>query len=141
MPPAIVIDTNVLISGLRSAGGASYQLLRRTGSSEFGLSVAVPLNLEYEAVAKEHARDLGLTFGDIDDLLDYICSVADPRTIFYLWRPFLRDPRDDLVLELAVEANADCIVTHNRRDFVGAEQFGVKIVSPGAFLQQLGVAL
>jgi len=141
MVPTIVIDTCVLIAGLRSARGASYQILQRIGSAEFNLSVSVPLVLEYEAVAKEHARDLGLTFGDIDDLLDYICSVADPRAIFYLWRPFLPDPRDDLVLELAVEANADCIVTHNRRDFAGAEQFGIKIVSPGAFLRQLGVAL
>ena len=57
----------------------------------------------------------------------------------HLWRPFLPDPLDDLVLELAVEANAECIVTHNRRDFAGAEQFGVRIVSPGTFLRQLGV--
>jgi putative PIN family toxin of toxin-antitoxin system len=141
MAPAIVIDTSVLIAGLRSARGASHQVLQRIGSAEFNLSVSVPLVLEYEAVAKEHARDLGLTFGDIADLLDYICSVAAPRAIFYLWRPFLPDPRDDLVLELAVEANADCIVTHKRRDFAGAEQFGVKIVSPGAFLRQLGIAL
>lgn len=141
MAPTIVIDTNVLIAGLRSARGASFQLLQRIGRNEFSLSVSVPLVLEYEAVAKEHARDLGLTFGDIDDLLDYICSVADPRVIFYLWRPFLPDPRDDLVLELAVEANAECIVTHNVRHFAGAEQFGIKIVSPGAFLRQLGGAL
>ena len=141
MAPTIVIDTNVLIAGLRSARGASYQVLQRIGRGEFSVSVSVPLVLEYEAVAKEHARDLGLTFGDIDDLLDYICSVADPRVIFYLWRPFLPDPRDDLVLELAVEANAACILTHNARHFAGAEQFGVKIVSPGAFLRQLGGAL
>jgi putative PIN family toxin of toxin-antitoxin system len=141
MVPSVVIDTNVLIAGLRSARGASYQVLQRIGGPDFTLSVSVPLVLEYEATAKAHARELGLTFAEIDDVLDFICSVAEPRVIFYLWRPFLRDPRDDLVLELAVEANADCIVTHNRRDFAGAEEFGVRIVSPGAFLRQLGVEL
>lgn len=139
MVPSIVIDTNVLISGLRSARGASYQVLQRIGGPAFTLSVSVPLVLEYEAIAKEHARELGLTFADIDDILDYICSVADSRTIFYLWRPLLPDPCDDLVLELAVEANADFIVTHNHRDFGGAERFGVGIVAPGAFLRSLGV--
>lgn len=141
MVPAIVIDTNVLIAGLRSARGASYQVLQRIGGPDFTLSLSVPLVLEYEAVAKEHAREFGLTFADIDDILDYVCSIGDPRTIFYLWRPFLPDPRDDLVLELAVEANADYIVTHNRRDFVGAEQFGIGILSPGAFLRRLGAEL
>jgi putative PIN family toxin of toxin-antitoxin system len=139
MPPSVVIDTNVLIAGLRSATGASYQVLDRLGSEAFLVNISVPLILEYEAVAKEHARELGLTFGEIDDVLDFICQIAEPRTIFYLWRPFLPDPRDDLVLELAVEAGAQFIVTHNRRDFVGAEQFGVTILSPGAFLRQLGV--
>src|SRR5258708_38990992 len=57
--------------------------------------------------------------------------------IFYLWRPFLTDPRDDLVLELAVEAQASCIVTHNLRDFAGTEQFGIEALSPGAFLRRL----
>jgi putative PIN family toxin of toxin-antitoxin system len=139
MPPSVVIDTNVLIAGLRSATGASYQVLDRLGSEAFLVNISVPLILEYEAVAKEHARELGLTFGEIDDVLDFICQIAEPRTICYLWRPFLPDPRDDLVLELAVEAGAQFIVTHNRRDFVGAEQFGVTILSPGAFLRQLGV--
>ena len=70
-------------------------------------------------------------------MLDYICSIAEPHSIFYLWRPFLSDPRDDLVLELAVEANAEYIVTHNLRDFAGIEQFGIKAISPGAFLRRL----
>lgn len=134
-----VLDTNVLIAGLRSAEGASFQLLQRLGGNAFTISISVPLILEYEAVAKRQARELGLSFGDIDEALDYLCSIGEPHAIFYLWRPFLKDPRDDLVLELAVEAGAKYIVTHNRRDFAGTEQFGIDAISPGAFLRHLGI--
>jgi predicted nucleic acid-binding protein len=136
MAPSIVLDTSVLIAGLRSPRGASYEVLRQIGSGVFELNVSVPLVLEYEAVAKREARELGLTFQDIDDGLDFVCSVAAHRQIFYLWRPVLPDPRDDLVLELAVEAGAEFIVTHNVRDFRGAETFGVEPISPGTFLRR-----
>lgn len=139
MTLSIVLDTSVLIAGLRSSQGASYEVLRRLGSGNFAVSISVPLVLEYEAVAKRQARELGLTFADIDDVVDYICSIADHRTIFYLWRPFLPDPTDDLLLELAVEVGADYIVTHNLRDFTGVDQFGVSAISPGKFLRLLEV--
>lgn len=134
-----VLDTNVLIAGLRSAEGASFQILQRLGGDAFTISISVPLILEYEAVAKRQARELGLLFGDIDEVLDYVCSIGEPHAIFYLWRPFLKDPRDDLVLELAVEAGAKYVVTHNLRDFAGTEQFGIDAISPGAFLRHLGI--
>lgn len=136
MAPTIVLDTNVLIAGLRSPRGASYALLGQLGTDSFRVSVSVPLVLEYEAVAKEHYREIGLTHAEIDDVVDYICSVADHREIYYLWRPFLRDPKDDMVLELAVESGAEYIVTHNLRDFQGVEKFGIEAVSPGVFLKR-----
>jgi predicted nucleic acid-binding protein len=136
MPRQIVLDTCVLVAGLRSRTGASYELLTRLGGS-FEISVSVPLVLEYEAAAKAQARELGLTHADIDDVVDYLCAVAHHREIFYLWRPVLRDPKDDMVLELAVEAGCDAIVTHNVRDFAGAERFAMRILTPGAFLQEL----
>jgi predicted nucleic acid-binding protein len=136
MPRQIVLDTCVLVAGLRSRTGASYELLTRLGGS-FEISVSVPLVLEYEAAAKAQARELGLTHADIDDVVDYLCAVAHHREIFYLWRPVLRDPKDDMVLELAVEAGCDAIVTHNVRDFAGAERFAIRILTPGAFLQEL----
>lgn len=74
---------------------------------------------------------------DIRDLIDYICDVAVWQEIFFLWRPHLRDPNDDLILELAVAAGCDAVVTHNTRDFTGAEQFGVQVLTPGAFLHSL----
>lgn len=100
--------------------------------------LSVPLVLEYEAAAKRQPRAVGLTHEDIDDVLDYLCKVSDHRQIFYLWRPFLRDPGDDMVLELAVEAEAEFIVTHNLRAFAGADQFGIRAVTPQAFLRHIG---
>src|SRR5258708_31938924 len=137
MPPRVVLDTNVLIAGLRSPNGASFQVLQRLGGDAFTLCVSVPLVLEYEAVAKRQSRELGLSFADIDDVLDYVCSIAEPHTIFYLWRPVLRDPRDDLVLELAVEPGASCILTHNLRAFRRIPPFRIDAISPGAFLRRL----
>jgi len=92
MPPRIVIDTNVLVAALRSRRGASFRLLSLSGGKHFDINISVPLLLEYEAAAKRIAREVGLTHNDIDDILDYICSVASHRQIYFLWRPLLKDP-------------------------------------------------
>ena len=139
MPPSIVLDTNVLIAALRSRNGASFRLLSLVGEAKFELNVSVPLVLEYEEVAKREARALGLTHAEIDDVLDYLCAVAVHREIYFLWRPVLRDAADDMVLEVAVEAGCDFVVTHNVRDFAGAERFGVRGVTPSEFLTRIGV--
>lgn len=135
----VVLDTNVLVTALRSRRGAAFRLLTLVGRGHFEIAVSVPLVLEYEAAAKRHARAARLTIGEIDDILDYLVSVADRRSIFFLWRPYLKDPNDDLVLELAVEAECECIVTYNQRNFAGAERFGVRIVTPREFLASRGL--
>lgn len=132
----IVLDTNVLVAGLRSASGASFAILERVGSGSFSISLSVPLVLEYEATLKSHARDLGLTTAEVDDFVDYICSVGRHLPIHYLWRPALKDPSDDMVLEVAVAGNAD-IVTHNIRDFVGSRNYGMHVYTPREFLKAL----
>ena len=138
MQPRIVLDTNVLVSALRSRTGASFRLLSLIDSGRFSLCVSVPLVLEYEAATKRHAKTIGLTYTDIDNILDYLCFVAEHHRVYYLWRPTLRDPNDDMVLELAVSCRAEAIVTYNRDDFKGAEQFGIRILSPKDFLNQIG---
>lgn len=138
MTSRIVMDTNVLVSALRSRTGASFRLLSRIDGGKFSVCISVPLVLEYEAATKRMSKAIGLTYSDIDDVLDYICLVADRYKVYYLWRPLLRDPRDDMVLELAVASNADAIITCNKADFKGSEQFGVRIASPKEFLQQIG---
>jgi predicted nucleic acid-binding protein len=136
----IVIDTNVFFAGLRSKLGASHLLLREVGRNPaFGIHLSVPLVLEYEEVARRHVRALELTYRDIGDILDYLCSVAGLHDVFYLWRPFLPDPEDDMLLELAVEARCNRLVTFNLKDFAGIEQFAVKPVEPSEFLKEIGV--
>jgi putative PIN family toxin of toxin-antitoxin system len=133
----IVLDTNVLIAALRSRNGASFQIMQRIGRGQFDLILTVPLVLEYEDVAKRTARSVGLLFSDIEDILEYMCHVGEHREVFFLWRPFLRDPQDDMVLEAAFESGCNFIVTHNVKDFSGVEQFGLKVLRPGAFLRKL----
>ena len=76
--------------------------------------------------------------GTFADILDYLCMVSEHRRIFFLWRPFLKDPKDDMVLELAVEAEVEYIVTHNLKDFHGVEHFGIKAITPKEFLRKIG---
>jgi putative PIN family toxin of toxin-antitoxin system len=134
----IVVDTSVWIAALRSRRGASHRLLSLLGTGPFEISVSVPLVLEYEGVARRLIGQIPLTEAEIDDILDYICRVANHQKVFYLWRPFLSDPDDDMVLELAVTAQCDFIVTHNRRHFQGSERFGLTVITPKEFLQQIG---
>lgn len=135
----IVMDTNVLDSALRSRKGASFALLSRIARTDlFELNVSVPLILEYDDIGKRHISVTGLTALDIGGIVDFICANARKREIFYLWRPLLSDPKDDMVLELAVEAGCDAIVTFNVRDFAEAERFGIRVMTPRDFLLEIG---
>ena len=68
----------------------------------------------------------------------YFYKVAEHRDIYYLWRPFLKDPKDDMVLEVAVESESEFIATHNVRDFAGIEQFGLEVINPRQLLEKIG---
>jgi len=138
MVPRVVLDTNVLVSALRSRKGASFKVVSLIGKGLSQLSVSVPLVLEYESAAKRVSKLVGLTDSDIDDILDYICKIAEHRDIHYLWRPFLKDPKDDMVLEVAVESESQLIVTHNVRHFAGIEQFGLEAITPKQLLEKIG---
>lgn len=137
--PQIVIDTNVVVSALRSQRGASYKLLMEVGSDKFDVNISVPLVLEYEDAAKRLIGKIRLTKRDIEDVLDYICSETKRWKIFYLWRPYLKDPKDDMVLELAVTSKSDFIVTYNKRDFQNIRTFGLQVVTPKELLKLIGV--
>lgn len=134
----VVLDTNVMYAALRSRRGASNALLRQLGTNAFQIVLSTALALEYESVLKREALMLGYTTEDVDTLVDYLCAVARPHPIYFLWRPQLRDPKDDMVLELAVNAACPYIVTFNVRDFKGCERFGVQTVTPADFLTRLG---
>jgi putative PIN family toxin of toxin-antitoxin system len=136
--PLVLLDTNVLVAGLRSRNGAAFRLLSLVGTGHFQICLTVPVVLEYETVLLDHVEQLYLTAADVGDLLDYFCSVAKHQEVYYLWRPYLKDPKDDLVLEAAVAGGCEAIITYNRRDFAGAENFGVRILTPGQFLRRIG---
>lgn len=127
-----------MVSALRSKRGASSKLLSMIDSGRFQITISVPLLFEYEDVLKRKSLNIALTHNDIDDILDYLCAVADKREIYYLWRPFLKDPKDDMVLELSVESGSDYIVTYNIDDFKGIERFNVRAIKPKDFLKLIG---
>jgi putative PIN family toxin of toxin-antitoxin system len=138
VPARIVLDTNALVAAIRSRRGASFRLVEAVGRGQFELVVSVPLVVEYEAAALEH-RPSNLSPADVGIVLDYLCSEARLQQIHFLWRPLLRDPKDDMVLEVAVAGRCDAIVTYNIRDFGGAEQFGIRVVKPLEFLRDIGI--
>ena len=134
----IVADTNVFVTALRSQFGASYKLLSLVDKDKFKLNLSVPLALEYEAVAKRMIGEIALNEQEIDDILDFVISNSNQWDIYYLWRPQLKDPGDDMVLELAVTANCNYIITYNVKDFKGIENFGIEVMTPKEFLEMVG---
>jgi len=133
--PLVVLDTNVLVSALRSHRGASFAVVERIGGGDFEIAVSVPLVLEYEDAMLRHRG--ALSPEDVGDIVDYICSAAVRQDVFFLWRPLLRDPGDDMVAEVAVAAGAVAVVTYNRRDFVEVRKFGLAVWSPQQLLERI----
>jgi putative PIN family toxin of toxin-antitoxin system len=136
--PHIVIDTNVMVAGLRSRRGSAFRLRTLVGTGRFDIHLSVPLVLEYEEVLLRELPHLQVPRTVVDDVLDFHCTVATRHQIFFLWRPYLSDPSDDMLLELAVTARCDFIVAYNARDFVSVERFALRVIEPGAFLQHIG---
>ena len=133
----VVLDTCILFSALRSSSGASYRIIRSLPERKFQPVVSTPVFFEYEEVLLRPGQFPHLNAEEINDFLDYFASVCEPVRINFLWRPTLPDPDDDLVLELAVSAQADAIVTYNLKDFAGTERFGVRMLSPRQFIQEI----
>ncbi len=136
--PRVVLDTNILVSALRSKNGAAFKLLLMVGTGRFEIALSVPLVLEYEDAMLRKESGISLNAAGIERLLDYLCASAIRQDIFFLWRPRLPDPKDDLLLEVAVAAGCKNVITYNKRDFLGAEQFGIKVLTPAEFLREIG---
>ncbi len=131
----IVMDTNILYAGLYSSIGASHQILRLIDSEVIRPVISTTLLFEYEDVLKRQQNSLTLSDRQVDIVLDNICVLSNFQKIYFLWRPYLRDPKDDHILEVAVASNTATIVTHNIRDFKGVEKFGIEAITPGNFLE------
>ena len=131
----IVLDTNVLVTALLSRNGASFKLLSMIDDERIELVLSTPLIKEYEDVLAR--KKFVLENDAIADILDFLCLISSHHKIYYLWRPILKDIKDDMVLELAVKTNA-LIITHNKKDFEPAKQFNLPILSASEFLHLLG---
>ncbi len=129
-----VLDTNVLLAGLRSNKGASFELLRLLRAGKWKLVLSNTVLTEYEEVVKREAAALDLTLADADELLDVLCLLAEPCTVSDRWTPILTDPSDEALVQLASEAKANCLVTHNRRHLEPATRLGIKVLAPKQFL-------
>ena len=135
----LALDTNVVVAGLRSPAGASAALIDRALTRQFVLVLSVALALEYEAVCQDPAQRIisGLSEAEVATIISALCAVADPVQTRFLWRPQLRDPADEMVLEAAINGFADALITFNRRDFGDAPgRFGIALLSPQQALRR-----
>ena len=140
MALAYVLDTSVMVAAFRSGRGASRQLLLCALARRFELLLSVPLVLEYEAVLTrtEQLTAFGIARRDVEHVLDDVVSIARPVRLAYRWRPQLTDPKDDIVLETAVNGNADAVVTFNQTDFAAlSKEFDCRVLLPRVALLEL----
>lgn len=137
----VVFDTNVLVAALRSDMGASYAIVAQLPSERFQMALRAPLYLQYQDVLTRPEHMTGAsTRDDILNFLRYLCSIAHQQRVFFLWRPWLKDPQDDMMLEAAVASQSRSIITHNLRDFTGSEieaYLGIVPLRPHEFLHRL----
>jgi putative PIN family toxin of toxin-antitoxin system len=131
----IIMDTNVLFAGLYSSTGASFQILRLLNAGKIMTVISTTLLFEYEDVLKREQTVLEVSHKQVDIILDNICALSKFQEIYFLWRPYLKDQKDDHVLELAVASTTKIIVTHNLKDFKGVEKFGIQAITPGHYLE------
>lgn len=134
----VVLDTNVLAAGLRSSEGASFAILRLVAERRLRPLVTTALFLEYEDVLSrpEQREANGLSISQLNELMAEFAALVEPVEVHFLWRPQLADPKDEMVLEVAVNGRADALVTHNARDFsMAALRFEIKVLRPRDFLE------
>lgn len=134
----VILDSNIVLSGLKSKNGSSFRVLKALESERFEIAISVPLVLEYESVLSNHLDRKIFTDEDIKDFIDYLCRIGRPTEIYYLWRPILKDPFDDHILEVAVASESSFIISYNRKDFKATKSFGIEVLSPFEFLKLLG---
>ncbi|MGD0962156.1 MAG: putative toxin-antitoxin system toxin component, PIN family [Methylomonas sp.] len=134
------MDTDVIVSAMRSPTGASAALLLAALDGLFVMVANVPLVVEYEATCSlpEHQLAAGLNKPEVNLFLDALAGLVEPVETHFLWRPRLRDPADEMVLEAAVNGRAEAIVSFNHRDYgIIPKDFGIEVLKPYEALQRL----
>jgi putative PIN family toxin of toxin-antitoxin system len=135
-----VLDTNVLVSGLRSSRGQSFRLISALPLTGWQLVLSVPVYLEYQDVLlRPGLLPNNYSRAQVQNFCRFLASLAEPHDIHFLWPSFLADAKDNMLLELAVASGATCIVTHNIRHFEGAKMFGIEVLAPSEFSRIIGL--
>ena len=137
----VTVDTNVLFQALRNSNGASYRILELIGQQKLRLALSVPVFTEYEDVLtrKSSLEEFGLTKKDVRAVLQMLAYVAIPYTIYFNWRPNLRDEVDNIFMELAFTSISDALITSNLKDFTVSTDLkmeDINVVTPAGFLQE-----
>ena len=125
---------------MRSPTGASAALLMAAREAEVTLLLSVPLALEYEAICHlpEHRKAAGLTASEAEIFIDAVIALAESVTTHFLWRPKLRDPSDEMVLETAINGGADALVSFSIRDYgPSPAEFGIRLMRPSEALRKI----
>lgn len=136
----VAFDTDVIIAARRSRSGASNALLRAWRAGEIEAVASVPMMLEYEAVMTrpQQLEAMGMSVQEVNAFLDDLAALLLPVLPYFLWRPRLRDPDDEMVFDAAVNGGAEAIVTFNKRDYLpAATQFRIQILTPSEAPWQL----
>ncbi len=132
----VIFGTNVLAAALRSKGGASFALISTLPSPKFELALSLPLYMEYlDVLMRPNIKPAGISNAEILDFINEILLNSKTNDIYFLWRPWLKDAKDDMILELAIASNAEYIITFNIKDFRNIELFGIEAVRPKDFLE------
>ena len=107
-----------------------------TPEIEIALTVAVYTESQAVMTRPENLPP-GATADDALAFLQYLASIAHLQDVHFLWRPFSRDPDDDMIVECAVAASCEYIVTHNVKDFRRVEELNVQAITPAELLNLL----
>ncbi len=135
------MDSSVVVSAFRSRLGASSRLLVLVENGRLVPLATPALFLEYEDVLKrpEQREASGLSLAEVNAALTALAALTEPVEVRFTWRPQLADPGDEMVLEAAVNGQADALVTHNLADFaLAAPRFGLMLLRPGELLERIG---
>jgi putative PIN family toxin of toxin-antitoxin system len=136
----VVLDASVVVAALRTRSGTGNALLRLVARRQLIPLGTPPLFLEYEDVLKHAEQRLahGLSLEDIDEFLAELAALIEPVEVHFRWRPQLRDPNDEMVLEAAIHGRADALVTYNIADFAAAgDRFKIPVLRPAELLNMV----
>jgi putative PIN family toxin of toxin-antitoxin system len=134
------LDTSVLITALRSSTGAAAETVRLILRGELTTLMDYKLACEYRDVAlrAEQLHVSGKSRAETAAILDALEAIAEPVYVALQHHPLSPDPNDDMVLDVAINGNADAIVTNNTKHFrEAAERFHLEVLTPAELLSKV----